>query len=133
MAIFPATAAYDMTSMTTSYTWVVCRGIGPCPTPVSSPDIGQLRIDITSLDACGGLAAHPISAGTTEPYQTSDPACFGALNSSVVKWPIPTDNNTCQPLVLVLGGELGTGTVPAGTITGMGCPLLPVGGPACVD
>lgn len=127
MLISSGSGSYDGTN--TRFTWTVCGNPPACPPPADGfKALGHFTVDLSGLDACGGPSIQP---GTTTPYATADPPCFGEAPVSVVKWEIPVVSGACEQFVLVLAGEIATGTVQVGTKAGNACPLNTVPGPVC--
>ena len=113
----------------TTFAWSLCANPPACPTPVGGfKDLGHFSIKLSGLEPCGGAS---IAAGTTTPYTTSDPPCFGSSSVSVINWDADLQSGDCADFVLVLAGQLETGTVQAGTKAGDACPLMNIVGPVC--
>jgi hypothetical protein len=49
----------------------------------------------------------------------------------VINWDADLESGDCADFVLVLAGQLETGTVQAGTKAGDACPLTTIVGPVC--
>jgi hypothetical protein len=87
-------------------------------------DFEQFSVRLITLNACGGAS---IQAGTTTPFSTTDASCFG----SAISWPDTIAAGTCEQFVLVLAGQLASGSVLVGVEAEGICRTTLISGPIC--
>jgi hypothetical protein len=113
----------DLGGPTTTFTWEICANVATCPPISSFKNLGQISI------ALEGLADPAPQLGTTTPFETVDPPCFGTPYAVVKFVPDPADptdpplvpEGECRAFSLVLNDIVPQGTTRAATKAGTNC------------